>query len=621
MTTEKQVAVEIGELPPSSPPANDVVTAAESQPQEESKSSKSRGQQQQYTIEAVGQCAEISCDDVGDEEVHQTGRRQRAMLAEEKALIAQVAEFREAAGYPHASYQEFETTICYERRGDVELGFAAVIGAVGAAVYVGYWRACEDRAVTVPWAILDVIRRLLITFGNIGCLTMMVESDLRASWRRFRKTWVYFLPIFYTSLGCSIAHHAGWSALVQHAVFLYPSVPFYLFITPYLFFRSCGRDMKTVRRKRVYALQMTFIWAICCSVGLVWSVNFLPLAIVATTDGERTRVAMMTLMAGWPLVALVTATARSVKDGPLLHFVPGLSFVSLAYLLLPRMLQAKMDTLQVQMLNSLIFGLFDFFTDMAIPFSAILGMAARRRLMQTIGPYWHTDNTGKRPPDQCNEFDSIDAPKRQSRGVTTPKGNDATADKRERRLARPTSSLSTMISFTSVDRFRTAFSRSSLRSLSTFLDVQTTFVAHHASPRILRCISDQVHVYTLAEFTTLVFTNLSHLAFDHVLHPSAQRLAERLGGMLVLIAIEATLECGLFLFLVRVTNLPLLSSEKEPTAVRRRLWGFVCALVMNWLSPISYFALLMLVAIDRDKYGRMGPHDFCPHFTLIFRRD
>ncbi|CEM19454.1 unnamed protein product, partial [Vitrella brassicaformis CCMP3155] len=607
--------------------------------------------QQQYTIEAVGQCAEISCDDVGDEEVHQTRRRERAMLAEEKALIAEVAEFREAADYPDASYQEFETTLCYETRGDVEvlvarftpepffrtmkrparvilrqLGFAAVMGAVWAAVYVGYWRACEDRSVTVPWVILDLTRRLMITFCYIACFTLMVEIDLRAAWRRFRRKWVYFLPMIYTSLGCFIAFHGGASALVQHAVVLYPSLPLYLFISPYLFFRSCGKDIKTVKRPQVYALQMTSIWAVCVSFSLVFNYLYLPLAIVATTDGERTRVAFTVLVSGWPFVALVASIARQVKDGPVSHTIPTISFIVFSCLLLPRMLQARMDTLQVQILNSLMFGVSGFFTDMAIPFSPILGMAARRRLMQTIGPYWRTGNKGKRPPDQCGGFGGTHPPKRQSSPsgdtmATKTASNDTTVDKREQRLTRPTSSLSTMISFTSVDRLRTALNRSSVRSLSTFLDVQTTFVAHHASPRLLRCISDQLHVYNLAELTTLVFTHLSFTWVDQVLHPSAQRLAERLGGILVLVAIEATLEWNLLLFLVRVTNLPLLSREKGSNAVAKRLWGFVSASNMVWLGTFVYFALFLLVAIDPQRYGKMEPHEFCPHYTLLFRRD
>ncbi|CEL99301.1 unnamed protein product [Vitrella brassicaformis CCMP3155] len=69
-----------------------------------------------------------------------------------------------------------------------------------------------------------------------------------------------------------------------------------------------------------------------------------------------------------PLLALLTALVRSLRDGPALQSGPAISFGVVVFSFFPRMMQAKTQHLSSQVLTSLILASFDLLTDLAIPY-------------------------------------------------------------------------------------------------------------------------------------------------------------------------------------------------------------------------------------------------------------
>ncbi|CEL95426.1 unnamed protein product [Vitrella brassicaformis CCMP3155] len=164
--------------------------------------------------------------------------------------------------------------------------------------------------------------------------------------------------------------------------------------------------------------------------------------------------------------------------------------------------------------------------------------------------------------------------------------------------------------------FQQGLSQRSLKTLSSLtsvLDLHSTFVAYDYRPRYLRALSDQIHAYNLAESLILLFINLSLIAVDQFVDPSLSGLAERLGGWCLLVAIEMACEIVLFMISVRLHNLPIVRSEHEPGALAFRLVSLLCASVALLLGFLPSVLLFTLRAAKPGQYRDLTTAKLCPH--------
>ncbi|CEM34157.1 unnamed protein product [Vitrella brassicaformis CCMP3155] len=163
-----------------------------------------------WACEPPGEAADGHDIDVSMD--HRSERRKEA-----RQLSEMVAQFYEAAGSTSAAYEEVPTTLRYETRvndsGEVEeklVGIAftpepfiktmrqvarlllfqlatALVFAIAWALFcVGVWQTCEDKSVTLPWILIDFLRRLLTLAGYIALLFLMAEGDMGQALHRFR---------------------------------------------------------------------------------------------------------------------------------------------------------------------------------------------------------------------------------------------------------------------------------------------------------------------------------------------------------------------------------------------------------------------------------------------------
>ncbi|CEM02603.1 unnamed protein product [Vitrella brassicaformis CCMP3155] len=398
--------------------------------------------------------------------------------------------------------------------------FSAVGFAAAWSLFcVGVWQTCEYHMSVPGWIVLDGLRLLLPAVCYSGILFLMAEGDVSRAMRRFRTAW--WLPvciILLQSLRIVFHYVDAIDSIVRKLTF-FAAWSVFAVLVPFVFFRWTAHWRKETVRKTVYALQLTLMNASSCTVSAIiqWWV-FLPLGARVATDGERTRLVVVFLLALSPLAGLMGWANRAVREGPVLTTAPSLAFAAVAFSLFPR------------------FGCFDLATDVTIPYGVLVGGACRKLFSRLMSRQRIREH-------HCDAIDAIDVRDTEESVV-----NDTSPDKSACQL----SNLSTTVTESprqlkkASDRLRHTFSRSSFASqLSAILDAQSKLrLTFH--PIFLRRLSDQVHLYGLAELTALVFSNLCSIIFEQMLHPSGERLAERVAGLAVLVLIEMGLEFLLF---------------------------------------------------------------------------
>ncbi|CEL92051.1 unnamed protein product [Vitrella brassicaformis CCMP3155] len=558
-----------------------------------------------------------------------------------------VAQFYEGAGSKLAAYEEFPSTLRYETRvndsGEVEeklVGIAftpepfistarrvarvllfqlatALVFAIAWALFcLGCWPMCEYKSFSrgVPWIVLDFLRVLLICVGYFAAALLMAEGDGGLALRRFVSCWQIFMPGTLFMFSRPVVHHFFGGFRVLYRTYIEPLAAFVVsFPLAFIFFRFSAHRNKTVvrHRKVIYSLQLTLMFSINALLGSAIRIFLLPLATRDTTDGERTRVVFGFLLIMWPLLGLVTATNRAIRDGSALQTAPCLAFGAVAHALFPRMLQSKMALLSPhQILTSVALGCFDLLTDIAIPYCVLIGGASSRLFIRLVA---RCKPNQRETQDQQPDAVDIIAVRDESNSDRKPGPSLSRLSTRAASYRRSKSAA--------FDRLRCMFSRSLLASqLSTILDAQSKFVTARYHPMFLRRLSDQVHLYGLAELTALIFSNLCSIIFEQILSPSGERLAERLAGLGVLVLIEMSLEFLLFCYMVRVINLPLIRSEREPKAVRMRLTGMFFSGSICVIHGASNMVVFVLQSLDREAYGSVELRDYCPHDSFLLRR-
>ncbi|CEM39142.1 unnamed protein product [Vitrella brassicaformis CCMP3155] len=108
------------------------------------------------------------------------------------------------------------------------------------------------------------------------------------------------------------------------------------------------------------------------------------------------------------------------------------------------------------------------------------------------------------------------------------------------------------------------------------------------------------------------------LTLEQILQPCYASLCERLASLAVLIVIEAIFEWLLFIYAVRVANLPLLRMESEPGVRVLRVVTLLCSgiLVFNTIAPFVF--LFSLRALD-ERYQSVDEKETCRHYAFVFR--
>ncbi|CEM39144.1 unnamed protein product [Vitrella brassicaformis CCMP3155] len=279
----------------------------------------------------------------------------RGEREQELAIAAVEREFHDAAGY-NAAYQEFETRMRYEE----------AEGPDGLMVDVLVGAEFHPEPESTDWGIFWLICTLMVEGVGGDCLYRCR--------RRLRKSCPVVFPLLVFTLLTSVSHHVHLSSIVQNA-FLGPALYICIgAVTPYLFYRQAADDMNmsSVREKRIYALQATLTWFMPLITMTIWLTLFLPLATKAQSDARRTKIAFIALIVGRPLIGIATGTARFIAHGPPTRTAPLIFTSAMLYISVPRLIQARMESVEAKVVNSLIFATFDFLTDLFLPYGDII---------------------------------------------------------------------------------------------------------------------------------------------------------------------------------------------------------------------------------------------------------
>ncbi|CEL94411.1 unnamed protein product [Vitrella brassicaformis CCMP3155] len=439
---------------------------------------------------------------------------------------------------------------------------------------------------------------------------LTAEGSLRGALHRLTTTWPFFAPTMIIHVGGAVFFHV--EALWPYRIII--AGCFYVYVglvQPVMVFRQVALTSRTVVRKRLYVMQMGLVFLLIVTYASSTRSCFLPLAQDAASGGENKSIVVITwLVAMSPLVALLMALVRSLRDGPALQTGLAISYPAVAFVLYPRIVQAEMQHPSSQVLTSLIFASFDLLTDMAIPYLMLVSGAAKRALVRCLSSW--------KARRKVRHQHSNDTSHTIAAEDTAENAEETITDKQL--PAKLLSRLSTtVLSFYTGSRTGASalFSRQSLRSLSSFLDVPTRVVQFKLHPIFLRRLSDQMHAYGLAELTVLILTNASFITLDQVVSPSLPQLLERVAGLLIMVLIEVVFEGVLFVWLVRSANLPLLRSMAEPGFMRMYVLGLAIGGGIIVLRGGPYFVLWHLSTLDESRYGQMGTQEFCPYHSTL----
>ncbi|CEM26355.1 unnamed protein product [Vitrella brassicaformis CCMP3155] len=199
---------------------------------------------------------------------------------------------------------------------------------------------------------------------------LVAEGSFRGALHRLTTTWPFFAPAVIIHVGAVVFFHV--EVLLPYRIIAVCFIYTQMIVLPFAVFRQMARTSRTVVRKRRYVLQMGLVFFLLATIPSSTRSYFLPLAKDAASGGGSARgrsiVVITWLLAMSPVVALLTALVRSLRDGPALQTGPAISYPAVVLVLFPRIVQAEMQHLSSQVLTSLILASFDLVSDMAIPY-------------------------------------------------------------------------------------------------------------------------------------------------------------------------------------------------------------------------------------------------------------
>ncbi|CEM23143.1 unnamed protein product [Vitrella brassicaformis CCMP3155] len=283
---------------------------------------------------------------------------------------------------------------------------------------------------------------------------------------------------------------------------------------------------------------------------------------------------------------------RSIREGPPTYGAPLISLAVLPYLIVSRLLQAKMVNFSSKVINSIFIVAYDLVTDLFLPYGfkrfVLYGRCTKA-------------------PDEAGDnvrTDMTDTINRQSE-------TGLSSFRRQSTVTTVSSSIGSIN-----EKIR--------RSASTFRDVvsvTSAFASLELTPRYIRQLTEQMHMYSLMESTVLVAANFLVMVGRQVLPagPSLSIFLNDLGALMVLVLIEAAAEAFLFVVMIRWHNLPLTRSEGERGVLWNRTLVCLWANIHVCLSMLVFFYIFVTKVVNPDKWAgvNVDPHDFCPHFSFV----
>ncbi|CEM30427.1 unnamed protein product [Vitrella brassicaformis CCMP3155] len=155
-----------------------------------------------------------------------------------------------------------------------------------------------------------------------------------------------------------------------------------------------------------------------------------------------------------------------------------------------------MQHLSSQVLTSLIFASFDLLTDLAVPYVVVASGTLKRALMRCLSSWKVRHQHSNETPDTVT-------------GEDTHNTEETITDKQPpaKLLSRLSTTVMSFYTGSSRTGASTLFSRQSLRSLSSFLDVPTRVVQFKLHPIFLRRLSD-----VREEHVSFLYTFKSHVS-------------------------------------------------------------------------------------------------------------
>jgi len=156
-------------------------------------------------------------------------------------------------------------------------------------------------------------------------------------------------------------------------------------------------------------------------------------------------------------------------------------------------------------------------------------------------------------------------------------------------------------------------------SSSYTVNLQSALAPLEVSPRYLRALADQIHIWSFTEIMALLFTHLMMLITKYM-HNGASSISvmQDIAGLLLLVSMECAFEVMLLLVLVRQNNLPMLSSAYEKGVLRCSFLVQACIAIAYISNSHPYTWVLMLRTTDPDKWGDTTPLDICPNHSNVF---
>ncbi|CEM02662.1 unnamed protein product [Vitrella brassicaformis CCMP3155] len=552
-----------------------------------------------------------------------------ALPREEQALNALVHEFREAAGYD-AAYEEKETRLTYETvlrpdgssqqvlvgatfdPGPLRVTVCQVIkvttrkllrGMALAGIFILYviamGFACDSTVVGLTFdivsrAVMVLTVYLFLLHLTDGCNLPKIISRLKTSW------WLVVTPLT-LSIMVSVAYHAHWDRRSLRCVF-------WLFLVcsliwPYAHFYTAAKSLG-VRNKWGYAVKA----GTACAAGIVALGvlgHFVRSTVKATTtDADKTRRALIFVLAMLPIISLISKLARSMKEGP-----PTLNgylaiLIKMVLVIYPRLLQAEMVRLSAKIFYSVLISLLDLLSDIFLPYWILLFIAARRFLR---------DRRRKATRPSSNDSKTIAAVEKMRKITSLSSRKDHDTARHENASMTSSRILRAGLSYIAEEPI-VSHPPTNLQSALASLDV---------SPRYLRALSEQIRVWAFLEVTVLLFSNLVVLISNQIWGSDSSHVSFLQGTQgpesvyLTLRPICCSSLHVLFVVLIRWNNLPMVRAEYESSVVWCRclmcLWTGLCC-ISTWYM---LFAIYTMRAMGEEKWGDAGPAELCPGFSFV----
>ncbi|CEL93057.1 unnamed protein product [Vitrella brassicaformis CCMP3155] len=393
---------------------------------------------------------------------------------------------------------------------------------------VGLGRICRSKTMGPAF---DIIKRV-IAYLALFLFFLHLTDGLNIMSRAKKCWWMAAAPLIFSTL-LRVSYHAKWDIpLLQKVLIALELITVILW--PYAHFRAAAESLGSAgadRRGKDPA-------------GAHFGCH--PLAIGVVDQQTRP------IDEGKIPLKSSESIVTHLQDGPPTlnaHLPIPIAFV---FVILPRLLQAKMESISAKLVWSVLISLMDLLSDLSMPFWILLYISARRFLRdrrQKARRPCSNNSINAPSADESTRIDQLSTHEDQNASR-----HEYESMKSSQQPLRRQSSL--------MDRALAYISAAPSRRT---INLQAALASLDVLPRYLRALSDQIKVWSLTEVTALLSTHLI------VLVASLSAYGESaVGGFLqgvavlaFLVFVECLFETVLFVVLVRWWNLPMVRGERE----------------------------------------------------------